>query len=109
MKILQGIFFVLLCLGVTSCADRNVGMALGVGSRGAGAALFTDNAWVGAGPFGGIMLGFGNTLSGESSGYSSGKIVYRQADGESFSGASRNAWYKDYVYPSPLAAYRLTH
>ena len=36
------LFFLLLCLPLAACSGRNTGIALGVGTHGAGLALYTD-------------------------------------------------------------------
>ena len=117
MKIMYG-SLLLLCLGLAACADRNPGVALGVGSHGAGVAVFTDSGWLGVGPFGGLMVGFGGSRYDydDGTGYSSGRIV-RQPPAPSSSppppapsaSAARplgKPLHMGYDYPSALDAYR---
>jgi hypothetical protein len=107
MKVLHAILL-FLCLSLVACADRKAGMALGVGSHGASAALFTDNGWLGVGPSSGLMLGFGTTLYGGDSEYSTGQVTYRQpVAGQNASASEQGDWYKAYRYPGPLAAYSM--
>ena len=109
MKILCGPLL-LLCLGLTACADRSTGVALGVGSRGAGVALFTDSGWLGVGPFGGRMVGFGGSrYDDDGTGYSSGRIVRQPpppASSASAAGSLGKPLHMGYDYPSALDAYR---
>ena len=55
MKIMHA-SILLLCLGLSACADRNPGIAVGVGTYGAGVALFSGGSWMGFGPGGGVMV-----------------------------------------------------
>lgn len=106
MKIIHAIIL-LLCLGLSACADRNPGIALGVGTYGAGVALFTDSSWMGFGPYGGVMVGFGNGRYDEDRSYSSGRIVRREpAKTPPAAGSNNSAWAGEYPYPSLLATYR---
>ncbi len=109
MKILYG-SLLLLCLGLAACADRSTGVALGVGSHGAGVALFTDSGWLGAGPFGGLMVGFGGSrYNDDGTGYSSGRIVRQpppQSSSASAAGPLGKPLHMEYDYPSALDAYR---
>lgn len=114
MKILYG-SLLLLCLGLAACADRSPGVALGVGSHGAGVAVFTDSGWLGVGPFGGLMVGFGGSrYDGDGTGYSSGRIVRQPPSPSSPPPASSASagrplgkpLHMGYDYPSPLDAYR---
>jgi hypothetical protein len=104
MKCAYGALLIL-CLSLGACADRNVGLALGAGSRGAGAALFTDNGWLGVGPFGGVMFGLSAPLYGNGESSSSGRIVYPQAAPGTAPAAA--PWHREYACPDPLTAYRL--
>ena len=71
--------FVLLALSLGGCAERNAGMALGVGSSGPSVSLFSEQFFAGVGSCGGggVMLGFGGPLSGGDSQYSGGRIIRR--------------------------------
>ena len=115
MKILHG-SLLLLCLGLAACADRNPGVALGVGRHGAGVALFTDSGWLGVGPYGGLMVGFGGSrYDDDGTGYSSGRLVRQPPPPASPPSPSPSAstarplgkpLHMRYDYPSPLDAYR---
>ena len=105
MKMIHAIIL-LLCLGLSACADRNPGIALGVGSHGAGVALFTDSSWMGFGPCGGVMMGFGSGGYDDGRTYSSGRIVRREPAKNLPAGSSGPVWRREYGYPSLLTAYR---
>lgn len=102
-------FLLLLCLGLPACADRSPAIALGVGTHGAGVALFTDSAWMGFGSHGGVMVGFGSGDYSDGRTYSSGRIVRREPAGASPARPADWNWRRGYEFPSLLAAYRKVH
>ena len=105
MKILQAAIL-LLCLGMSACADRSTGIALGIGTHGAGVALFTDNFWMGLGSFGEVMVGFGGGSYREDSAYSSGRIVSRGPAGPLIAPSADRTWHHAYEYLSLLKVYQ---
>ena len=91
-----------LCLCcISACADRSSGVAVGMGTHGAGVALFSDNVWLGGGSggsFGGLMVGFGGRDHDNGTGYSSGRIVRVTPPRQS--SARPPAWYAGYTFPN---------
>lgn len=107
MKILHG-FLLAFCLILTACADRSSpGVAVGVGTYGAGVALFSDSSWLGFGSGGGVIVGVGSGgRDGDDGSYSSGRIIRREPAKTPASRGGAPLWYSGYRNFNPLAAYR---
>lgn len=106
MRRLLGIAL-LLCLGLSACADRSAGVAVGASNRGAGVAVFANVAdvalFVGS-AFSGVMVHVGS--DGRDSGrYSSGRIVRAPAAPPLPSAAPRPPALERPSCPGPLEGY----